>query len=189
MDLIKYQTQARHTAIYPEMEGSDMIYPALGLVGECGEVADKAKKIIRDSSNQLTPDRASAIAKELGDCCWYLANICYDLGLSLDMMYYMRGRAAAQSARELPMSYLVIRMNMRASEIAKILEDIHASGQDPMTVANRSGIQNHISYTITYIEAIAEYCGYTLSEICEANIENLAGRKKRGTIHGDGDDR
>ena len=39
------------------------------------------------------------------------------------------------------------------------------------------------------IEEIAKRCDFTLEEICVANIENLAGRKKRGTLHGDGDNR
>ena len=41
-----YQMKARKYAIYPERMKST--YPALGLAGEAGEVADKVKKIYRD---------------------------------------------------------------------------------------------------------------------------------------------
>ena len=42
-NLNNYQMQARKFAIYPER--MKITYPALGLAGEAGEVADKVKKI------------------------------------------------------------------------------------------------------------------------------------------------
>ena len=45
-NLNNYQAQAKDTAIYPE--AAKIVYTALGLAGEAGEVADKVKKIIRD---------------------------------------------------------------------------------------------------------------------------------------------
>jgi NTP pyrophosphatase (non-canonical NTP hydrolase) len=67
--------------------GSDrLVENTLGLVGEAGEVAEKIKKIIRDS-NQITKDLTNLhneeIMKELGDVVFYataLANI-YGRGL------------------------------------------------------------------------------------------------------------
>ena len=51
MDLNQYQRQARSTALYPDL-GSNPIYPALGLCGEAGEVADKVKKVLRDEAGE-----------------------------------------------------------------------------------------------------------------------------------------
>jgi NTP pyrophosphatase (non-canonical NTP hydrolase) len=65
------------TAIYPKAQS--IIYPALGLAGEAGEVAEKVKKWIRDGN--LDRD---AIAKELGDVMWYIAAMATDLDLDLD---------------------------------------------------------------------------------------------------------
>ena len=79
MTLSEYQEQAIKTAIYPAHFA--VLYPALGLCGEAGEVAEKVKKSIRDDGGVWKKDE---IAKELGDVLWYLANIADDLGVSLE---------------------------------------------------------------------------------------------------------
>ena len=49
MNFSDYQTKSRETAQYPSI-GHAVIYPALGLVNEAGEVAGKIKKIFRDKN-------------------------------------------------------------------------------------------------------------------------------------------
>jgi NTP pyrophosphatase (non-canonical NTP hydrolase) len=83
MDLNNYQTSALQTAIYPN-RGTNFPYPALGLVGEAGEVADKLKKVIRDNDGVLTDPVRDAVAKELGDVLWYLAVLAYELDYDLN---------------------------------------------------------------------------------------------------------
>jgi len=83
MDLNSYQTAALQTAVYPN-QGFNFAYPALGLVGEAGEVADKLKKIIRDNGGFLTDPVRDAVAKELGDVLWYLAVLAYEMDYDLN---------------------------------------------------------------------------------------------------------
>ena len=79
MNFNDYQKRAIKTAIYPT--DYRMVYPALGLAGESGEVCEKVKKHLRgDDSPNLRKD----IEKELGDVLWYVANLASDLGLDLD---------------------------------------------------------------------------------------------------------
>lgn len=80
MTLNEYQERALETAIYPQ----PIIYPALGLCGESGEVADKVKKILRDNNSEFTDERKLAIAMEIGDVLWYCATLSNDLGYTLD---------------------------------------------------------------------------------------------------------
>ena len=83
----EYQNFAQETAIYP----TDMriIYPALGLAGETGEVVDKIKKVYRDNDREFDYEHKEAIAKELGDVLWYAANIATDLGYRLSEIAQM----------------------------------------------------------------------------------------------------
>lgn len=76
MTLSSYQKVAASTAIYPTQHA--ITYPALGLAGEAGEVANKVKKIIRDGKLDK-----SALGAEIGDCLWYIAALCRDLNLDL----------------------------------------------------------------------------------------------------------
>jgi NTP pyrophosphatase (non-canonical NTP hydrolase) len=47
-------------------------------------VAEHAKKAIRDDGGQLSDERRTAMAKELGDVLWYVAQLASELGLELD---------------------------------------------------------------------------------------------------------
>jgi NTP pyrophosphatase (non-canonical NTP hydrolase) len=83
MNLAEYQHRARATARYPVI-GHPVIYPALGLTNEAGEVAGKIKKIFRDKDGVIDQGDVLALRSELGDVLWYLAQVATELGLSLD---------------------------------------------------------------------------------------------------------
>ena len=76
MEMTWYQARAAETAVYKD--APQVIYPALGLAAEAGEVANKVKKILRDGNF----DR-DAIADEVGDCLWYIAALCRDLNIEM----------------------------------------------------------------------------------------------------------
>lgn len=96
MEFNEYQKNARTTAIYKH----PIMYPALGLAGETGEVCEKVKKAYRDieffEPTYYTIDRINSardiehekvrenIKKELGDIIWYISNLADDFDLSLD---------------------------------------------------------------------------------------------------------
>lgn len=84
MTLNEYQQKALETAIYDK--NYVVIYPALGMCGEAGEVADKVKKVIRDDNQEFTPEKKKEIAKEIGDVLWYCATLAHDLGFTLEQI-------------------------------------------------------------------------------------------------------
>ena len=83
MQLSDYQQRSRATAVYPDA-GDNLVYPALGLCGEAGECAEKVKKAIRDDGGVLSDERRAALAAELGDVLWYVAQLATEAGLDLD---------------------------------------------------------------------------------------------------------
>ena len=83
MQLSDYQRRSRATAVYPDA-GDNLTYPALGLCGEAGETAEKVKKAIRDDGGVLTGERRAALAAELGDVLWYVAQLATEADLDLD---------------------------------------------------------------------------------------------------------
>lgn len=83
MDFAEYQSGSRVTAVYPGA-GASLLYPTLGLCGEAGEVAEKVKRMMRDDGGVLTAARRLALAAELGDVLWYVAQVATEAGLSLD---------------------------------------------------------------------------------------------------------
>jgi NTP pyrophosphatase (non-canonical NTP hydrolase) len=82
LDFNFYQELAQKTAVYPREY--TVIYPALGLAGEAGEVANKVKKILRDSGGAVSEEVRIQLKAEIGDCLWYAAALCSDLGFDLE---------------------------------------------------------------------------------------------------------
>ena len=83
MNFTEYQNLALATAIYPKKY--ETIYPALGLCGEAGEVAEKVKKSIRDGLHNWPDEQFKEdLTKELGDVLWYISALASDLDISLD---------------------------------------------------------------------------------------------------------
>lgn len=87
MQVNEYQKAALVTAVYPD--DKRIIYPALGMCGEAGEVADKVKKVIRDNNQQFTDECNREIAKEIGDVLWYCATMAHDIGFTLEEVAQM----------------------------------------------------------------------------------------------------
>jgi|DEB0MinimDraft_10_1074344.scaffolds.fasta_scaffold50592_1 NTP pyrophosphatase (non-canonical NTP hydrolase) len=78
----EYQRRAAETAIFPKEKALE--YLTLGLVGEAGEIANKAKKLIRDGADvEGYNDKLNQIASELGDVLWYTAMLANELNANL----------------------------------------------------------------------------------------------------------
>ncbi len=99
MDFKEYQEKSATTALYPKFNTnhddisndkknflamSGIIYTALGLSNEAGEVLGKIKKLIRDNNCQIDVTKKEEISKELGDVLWYVSNLASELNIELD---------------------------------------------------------------------------------------------------------
>lgn len=97
MDFQEYQKAALITALYPGV-GENLAYPALGLNGESGEVAEIVKKVFRDNGGILDNESRAALKKELGDVLWYVAALCHET--QLDMADIARSNLEKLSDRQ-----------------------------------------------------------------------------------------
>lgn len=85
LTLNDYQEIAKTTAIYED----PIVYPALGVAEEAGEVAGKVKKYLRDHGGiknlpNMSEEYRDTVLKEMGDNLWYLAALASDLGVKLE---------------------------------------------------------------------------------------------------------
>lgn len=100
----EYQEGTAKTAIYPgQGTALGLVYCALKLAGESGEVAENVGKAIRDDGlldnklvghpkvlqtaacymRDLSVDRHNKLVKELGDALWYISQMATELDISL----------------------------------------------------------------------------------------------------------
>lgn len=84
INLDDYQLQATQHAIYP---GQDtfigLVYTALKMNGEAGELAEKVGKIMRDDGGFTSQEKKDAMILELGDVLWYISAAANELGVTL----------------------------------------------------------------------------------------------------------
>lgn len=91
--LSEYQRIATKSAIYPgQGYPTGLMYAALKLNGEAGELAEHVGKAMRDDNFgsfvygeevPLTEERRALIVKEIGDVLWYLSALCNELKTTL----------------------------------------------------------------------------------------------------------
>jgi NTP pyrophosphatase (non-canonical NTP hydrolase) len=85
--LTEWQLATQATAVYPDSfnkELSKLVYCALGLNGEAGEVADEIKKVIRNDGGIITPERREKLKLELGDVGWYWLRAIEEAGMTIE---------------------------------------------------------------------------------------------------------
>jgi NTP pyrophosphatase (non-canonical NTP hydrolase) len=85
MESSVYQDLSRRTLLdRPNFQISDeevmLVWSAVGLAGEAGEIVEMIKKVVFHRHHY---DKESLV-KELGDLMWYVAAVCSTSGISLD---------------------------------------------------------------------------------------------------------
>ena len=104
-------------------------------------------------------------------------------------MYQQVAKTTAIYPREQAIIYPTLGLTGEAGEVANKVKKIIRDG----TIENHESLIQEISAEIGdclwYISVLADDIGVKLSDIANGNLEKLANRKKKGTIHGSGDDR
>jgi len=180
MKFEEYQQKALSTAQYPSVEGVDLpIYPALGLLGECGEFADKVKKAWRNKTDL----DGLGLMRELGDIMWYAVVAAYHIGCT----------PSSSAPAHLPVGDRVIRMVRGAMKMcrlaAQFTELVCEKWDEPSEWNLADEGRWHLDGLVSCVHALAHELDYTLAEVMAENIAKLADRQKRDVIKGEGDNR
>lgn len=181
MDLHTFQIEARKTARYPNI-GNNLLYPTLGLIGECGELTEKIKKSIRDDGSIITKEKKQAILNETSDICWYLASLCSELKKDFSL--------TDDRFKEINTLY-----NCNIYFIILFISQF--TGLMAEQVINHQYYYKDSSFEILYyIEKITGllkiFCNkldIVFEDVLDFNIKKLTDRLNRGVISGSGDNR
>ena len=85
--------------------------------------------------------------------------------------------------------YPTLGLTGEAGEIANKVKKIFRDGQGIMTEEKSQELAKELGDVLWYIAQLATELHLSLDQIATQNLERLASRKERGTLHGDGDNR
>ena len=80
--LNEYELAAMRYRMYPGL-GSNVVYPILALGGECGELQNVLKKILRVGRSKPNNVERAFMLLELGDILWYTNAVALELNSGL----------------------------------------------------------------------------------------------------------
>ncbi len=178
MLLNDYQIKARMTATYR----TPLMYPALGLSGESGELIEK----IGDGSLHVD------IQGEIGDVLWYMSNVAYDAGLTLAECADLAGPNVLGSFDELKDGHYPEWIESLSVQVGRVCEVVKKTDRDDagvLTEARQVKIKDALGEVLYLLQDMAVESGATLAMVAQANLNKLASRKERGVLKGDGDNR
>ena len=157
----KYQELAMRTSNKELDKGEHVINGALGLCGEAGE-------LMRAVRAKHSAGYVDNVLDEVGDVCWYLAELCTALGVHLGEVF------PSESSVLLEMSDIEAAdaIAMLAAKIADAVKKAYMQGHH----FDRAYIKEQMEGIAYGIEVIAAYKWVHMPKIMERNIEKL---KKR----------
>ena len=172
MDWKQYTIERRKTAFYPRKVA--LFYVLLKLVGEIAEVSAIAE---RADCNQ------AAVLGELGDVCWYIAAVQYELGISDLYLLSTNVNNTLGYADEMFSLY------ENAASIQQMVAKAYRDAGGKLTPWQKNSTSIPLIQMLANVNWLAIRAGGTLEGVLAANIAKLADRQARGVIGGSGDNR
>lgn len=168
MKIEHYQSWTRSTAIYPAAgtgEVAELMYLALGLAGEVGELT------------QLQSRQHPELLKELGDVAWYVARLASALNLTL---------SEPQFAVSTDFATQCLNLAHLAGMICNSVKKLYRDGDNPQL---RAKIQPTLLEIVAQLATLAADSNRVLADVLAQNHDKLESRKSRNQLSGSGDHR
>lgn len=183
LSLEEYRVLAMETASYEPIDGLSFLYPAIGLIGEAGEVSDKIKKLWRDSGGQLDHSSRYGLVMEIGDTFWFVCALEKEFGVKVSAWVDLEGEVESEIVH-------VLRINELCGKISGLITRLyHADPAQRQALAYelRSDATKHLGTIYYNLCCLAKFIEVDPEEIMAANIQKLKYRKRTGKIAGSGD--
>jgi NTP pyrophosphatase (non-canonical NTP hydrolase) len=107
--------------------------------------------------------------------------------------YQDQARATAKYPQEATLLYPTLKLAGEAGEVAekigKAMRDKGWMPGQPLSDDVKADLIKEVGDVLWYVASVAVDLGSSLEEVAQTNIDKLAARAERGTIHGSGDNR
>ena len=180
LQLNKYQSGAVSTAIYP----GTMVYPALGL---CGEVGELIAAVTEDRYSGECSEALDNVKKETGDVIWNIANIAEDMDTLFSEVMGRKNFAVCLEVWDIDEA--LIELPTHAGAVAENIKKAIRDSDGDVTYARGTNIIKALRLLVTWLERLCSWYGITLEECAQLNLDKLRSRAERGVIKGNGDNR
>lgn len=115
------------------------------------------------------------------------------MGESLSRLVGVLPDAVVESVKPLikmiGLSYCICGIAGESGEVAEKVKKMIRDKGGVITNDDRDAIKKELGDVLWYVSALAYEFDIPLGEVAQANIDKLRGRKERGTLHGNGDNR
>lgn len=179
-----------------------IVYVTLGIGNEVGELAELFDQEAYAPDDRI--ERYQSAWKELGDVQWYLARLCIEMGGQIGSFDDHVQRAyedlKSEVRREIRVSGFDLQSGLSTHAgrvlgvVKKAMRDGHAWGEekraDKMAELG-AAVSAMIRLSVDFAERTGPLVGCEGGYVglLRANTDKLSGRKERGTLHGDGENR
>ncbi len=192
LTLNDYQQAAFETDVL-NVDKKDISYPLLGLFGEVGGLLSALKKHQREGA--AFSNYEAVITEEMGDCLWYLADICSRLNLRLNDLGFSTSRGKRSKAgTNLPkLDFDDLQVFATTNKISKNLTDLRVLlilganvgkvfclVNDGKSTANLPEVLQEVLHAIA---AVAAQTKLSLETAAEKNLAKIQSRWPKKQIY------
>ena len=175
MPFDEYRKVALETASYEPVDGISFLYPAVGIIGELGEVSDVIKKLWRDSDGVLDHSWRYKLVMEIGDALWFV--------VALEKEFNTRVLEWSEDTGKCHPMLTVLQMNQASGAMSECIRDIclsEPSHRLRVSETLKSEINKYLGTIFFCLVKLAQFIEVPLEEIFAANIQKLQYRRSGG---------
>jgi len=198
----EYQNESKKTTMYSRENGIGIMYIALGLAGEHGEIIEKIKQFIQ-SKGEVFDNFKLELTKEIGDLMWYISQLCTETGLELSKVasqilknevdildkYDEQIQNTQFNSIDIKLEYICIDMTITISKLVEKIKKIIRNKNGNFDIEDIDIINKILATVFSNIRELIVLFSLSIKDILNLNIQKITSRLNRGVIKSEGDNR